>query len=158
MALVEPKPRGWSERYGAVFAGRDVVDHYHLRPPYPAETLDLLAGFADRGAALDLGCGTGELARRLAPSVEHVDAIDVSEAMIERGRRLPGGAAPNLRWHVNRVEDATLGGQYALAVAGDSIHWFDWQAVFPLLVAALGEGGVLAIVHRDWLRDVRLRK
>jgi SAM-dependent methyltransferase len=158
LALVKPKPRGWSERYGAVFAGRDVVDHYHLRPPYPAETLDVLAGFADRGAALDLGCGTGELARRLAPRIGRVEAIDVSEAMIDRGRRLPGGDAPNLRWHVDRVEDVTLGGPYALAVAGDSIHWFDWQAVFPLLADALGEEGVLAVVRRDWLRDERLRK
>ena len=158
MAFVEPKPRGWSERYGAVFAGRDVVDHYHLRPPYPEETIDVLAGLAAGGATLDLGCGTGELARRLAPRVARIDAIDVSRAMVERGRALPGGEAPNLRWYVDRVEDVPLDGPYALAVAGDSIHWFDWQAVFPRLAEALGEAGVLAVVRRDWLRDERLRE
>lgn len=155
---MEPKPRGWSERYAAVFAGRDVVDHYHLRPPYPAETIDVLAGLAAGGAAVDLGCGTGELARRLAPRVERVDAIDVSEAMIDRGRRLPGGDVPNLRWHVGRVEDVRLDGPYALAAAGDSIHWFDWHALFSRLADALGGAGVLAVVHRDWLREERLRK
>jgi SAM-dependent methyltransferase len=158
LALVEAKPRGWSGRYAAVFAGRDVVDHYHLRPPYPAETIDVLAGLAGGGATLDLGCGTGELSRRLAPRVERVEAIDVSEAMIERGRRLPGGDARNLRWHVGRVEDVSRIARYALAVAGDSIHWFDWQAVFAPLADALGENGVLAVVHRDWLRDERLRQ
>jgi SAM-dependent methyltransferase len=158
LALVEPKPRGWSERYAAVFAGRDVVDHYHLRPPYPAETIDVLARLAAGGAALDLGCGPGELARRLAPRVARIDAIDVSGAMVERGRALPGGDAPNLRWYVDRVEEVPLDGPYALAVAGDSIHWFDWQAVFPRLAEVLGEAGVLAVVHRDWLRDEALRK
>ncbi len=100
MPFVEPKPKGWSERYGAVFGGQDVVDHYHLRPPYPAETIDVLSSLARGGAVLDLGCGTGELARRLAPRVERVDAVDVSKAMVERGCGLAGGAAANLRWHV----------------------------------------------------------
>jgi SAM-dependent methyltransferase len=151
LAVVEPKPQGWSERYGAVFSEQDVVDHYPLRPPYPAETIDVLVELA-AGAVVDLGCGPGEIARRLAPRVGRIDAIDVSAAMVDLGRALPGGDAPNVRWHVGRVEEAGLDGPYALAVAGDSVHWFDWETVFPRLVELL-PGGVLALVHRAWLRN-----
>jgi SAM-dependent methyltransferase len=157
LASVEPKPQGWSERYGAVFAEQDVVDHYHLRPAYPEETIGVLAGLARGGMVLDLGCGPGELARRLAQRVERVDAVDVSAPMIERGRALPGGDAPNLRWLLGRVEQVVLAGPYALALAGDSIHWFDWDVALPRVAELLDPEGVLAIVRRDWLRDERLR-
>ena len=154
---MEPKPKGWSQRYGAVFADQGVVDHYHLRPPYPEETIDLLAGLAAGGALLDLGCGTGELARRLAPRVARVDAVDVSEAMVVRGRGLPGGDAPQLRWILGSVEESDLDGPYTLALAGDSMHWFDWESLFPRLAGVLAPNDTLALVHREWLRDARLR-
>lgn len=47
---------------------------------------------------LDLGAGKGALARPLAERVDRVDAVDVSAAMIEAGRRRPGGDRANLRW------------------------------------------------------------
>ncbi|HEX6763671.1 MAG TPA: class I SAM-dependent methyltransferase [Gaiellaceae bacterium] len=154
---MEPKPAGWSERYGAVFANPEVVDHYHLRPPYPAETIDVLAGLARGGAVLDVGCGIGELSRRLASRVERVDAVDASKAMVERGRGQPGGDASNLRWHIGRVEEVVLDGPYTLALAGDSIHWFDWEVALPRLAGVLADDGVLAVVRRDWLREEPLR-
>ena len=96
---VEPKPKGWGERYGAVFRDQSVVEHYGLRPPYPAETFEVLASLAVDGArlggtVLDAGCGPGDLARPLAARVSRVDAVDVSEPMIALGRSLPGGEAP----------------------------------------------------------------
>ena len=152
---MEPKPKGWSEPYGAVFRDRSVVDAYHLRPPYPGETFDVLARLAAGGAVLDVGCGPGDLARPLAQRVERVDAVDPSTAMLERGKTLPGGDAPNLRWLLGRLEDVQLDPSYALATAGDSIHWLDWEVALPRLA---GAAPVLAIVHRDWLRDERARE
>jgi SAM-dependent methyltransferase len=107
---------------------------------------------------LDVGCGLGDLARPLAPRVARVDAVDVSAAMVARGRTLPGGDAPNLCWIVGRIEQAELDPPYALVVAGDSIHWFDWEIALPLLEASLETPGVLAIVQRDWLRVEPLRE
>ncbi|HEY7850660.1 MAG TPA: class I SAM-dependent methyltransferase, partial [Ktedonobacterales bacterium] len=94
------------------------------------------------------GCGTGDVARRLAPRMLRVDALDLSAAMIALGRRLPGGDADNLRWQVAVLEDATLAGPYGLAVAGESLHWMDWQRALLRLRAALAPGAVLAIVER----------
>jgi SAM-dependent methyltransferase len=155
---MEPKPAGWAATYGAVFGDDDVVAVYHLRPPYPEETIAKLTELAAGGAVLDAGCGTGELARRLAPLVERVDAVDISAAMLAEGRVLPGADAANLRWVHGSIEDAWLEPPYALAVAGDSVHWFDWPSAMRCLREALGDEGVLAIVHRDWLRDEPARE
>jgi SAM-dependent methyltransferase len=155
---MEPKPKGWGEAYGAVFREPSVVEHYGLRPPYPAETFELLASLARGGAVLDAGCGPGDLARPLASRVARVDAVDVSEAMVRRGRSIRGGDAANLRWIVAPIEEAPLDPPYALAVAGDSIHWFDWGVALPLFAQVLAPDAPLAIVHRDWLRDDRARE
>jgi len=157
---VEPKPNGWGERYGAVFAEDSVVEHYGLRPPYPAETFDVLASLAaqaapERGVVLDAGCGPGDLARPLASRVARVDAVDVSAPMIARGRSLPGGDAANVRWIVARIEEAPLDPPYALVTAGDSIHWFEWETALPLLAGVLLRDAPLAIVHREWLLEER---
>lgn len=155
---MEAKPPGWHERYGAVFADGDVAAAYRLRPAYPDETLATLVRLAGGGRVLDAGCGTGELARRLAPHVEHVDAVDVSAAMLAEARTSPGGDAANVRWLGGRIEDVHLEPPYALVTAGDSVHWFDWRVAMPRFRTLLGSDGLLAIVQRDWLRDQRLRE
>jgi SAM-dependent methyltransferase len=155
---MQSKPPGWSVVYGAVFGEPDVVRAYHLRPPYPADTIAELLRLASGGAVIDAGCGTGELARRLAPHVTRVDAVDVSAAMLAAARSLPGSDTANLHWVSGAIEDVPLVPPYALAVAGDSVHWFDWTRAFARFAALLAADGVLAIVHREWLRDERTRE
>jgi SAM-dependent methyltransferase len=152
------KPAGWSAAYGAVFGEPDVVDAYRLRPPYPDETIAKLGELASAGAVLDAGCGTGELARRLAPLVERVDAVDISAPMLADAKNLSGGELPNLRWLHGAIEDVPLDPPYALVVAGGSVHWFDWEQAMPRIASVLVEEGLLAIVHRDWGRDRHLRE
>jgi SAM-dependent methyltransferase len=147
---MEPKPAGWQARYGAAFTEQDVVARYHLRPPYPQEVIDTLARLAQDARVLDAGCGTGELARRIAPHVSAVDAVDVSPAMLAVAR---AGAPPNVTWIEGRVEDVELSPQYTLAVAGDSVHWFDWETALPRFAALLAHGAPLAIVQRSWIPD-----
>src|SRR3954447_22300715 len=49
---------------------------------------------------LDVGCGAGALARRLAESVPHVDGVDLSPEMIEAALR---EAPPNVTFRVGDV-------------------------------------------------------
>jgi SAM-dependent methyltransferase len=157
---MEAKPAGWSSEYAAWFEYASVAAHYPLRPTYPPETIEVLVGLLDpeSPAVLDAGCGPGDLARPLAEHVARVDAVDRSLAMLDVGRRLAGGTAPNLRWVQGTVESAGLAGPYGLIVCGDSIHWFDWSTVLPLFVGTLTSQGYLAIVQREWLNDPELRK
>jgi SAM-dependent methyltransferase len=114
----------------------------------PDVLLALLGG--PGGAVLDVGCGTGELARALVAEADRVDAVDVSSAMIDEGRRLEHGDDPRLRWLCARVEDAALEPPYALVTAGDSLHWTDWYVTLPKLHEALAPEGTLAILNRGW--------
>jgi ubiquinone/menaquinone biosynthesis C-methylase UbiE len=143
--VTDPAERG---RLAAVFTNPGVADAYRHRPPYPAEVFDILERLiTDRPRrVLDIGAGEGALARPLASRVDHVDALDVSAAMIEAGRGRPGGRQPNLRWIVGAAETARLGGPYALVTAGASLHWMSWPQTLARLVPVLTGRGVLAIV------------
>jgi ubiquinone/menaquinone biosynthesis C-methylase UbiE len=48
---------------------------------------------------LELGCGIGEIARRLAARMDRVDAVEPSLAMLELARTLPGGERRNIQWY-----------------------------------------------------------
>jgi SAM-dependent methyltransferase len=55
--------------------------------------VDFLADLAGKGAALELGIGTGRIALPLAERGASVHGIDLSEAMVSRLRAKPGGDA-----------------------------------------------------------------
>jgi SAM-dependent methyltransferase len=156
----EPKPSHLSGAYGAWFKDPLLVEAYPARPAYPSAVFQLLAELVvdTPSRLLDIGCGTGDLARRLAPLVERVDALDFSEAMLESGRRLPAGSASNLRWMLGSVEHAELEGPYALVTAGESLHWMDWDVVLPRLASVVTANGMLAIVERAWDGPPALRE
>jgi len=148
-----PKPAHLTAANAARFQDRSVVDLYHLRLPYPPEVFDILLDLItdEPRTVLDAGTGTGELARRLAERVDRVDAVDVSAAMIARGKTLHGGSQPRLRWIEGAIEDAPLSPPYALITAGDSMHWMDWEVVFPRFAEMCSPQGFVALVHRTEL-------
>ena len=100
---------------------------------------------------LDVGCGTGDVARPLAQLVDRVDGVDFSSAMLAKGRVLPGGDNPKLNWIYGRVEDAALNPPYNLITAGESLHWMDWSVVMPRFRQMLTPAGYSVIVGRSEL-------
>lgn len=145
------KPKHLAPEYGAQFKDRSIVEAYRHRPPYPTEVFDILAGLISNEPrrVLDVGCGTGYLARNFVEYVEQLDAVDFSQHMIETGKRLPNGDNPRLRWLYGAVEDVELDPPYALVTAGESLHWMDWSIVLPRFKEVLVPGGYLAIVSHD---------
>ena len=145
-----PKPAHLGATYAAQFQDPAIVAAYHCRPPYPAAVFPALLDMLppDTRTVLDAGCGTGDLARRMAPLVERLDAVDVSAAMIAVGSTMPGGDAPSLRWLVGRIEDLTLDPPYGLILAGESLHWMEWDMALPRFRELLVPGGLVAIVER----------
>lgn len=107
------KPAYWGAEYATWFRDAGVVAAYRYRPPYPDEVFDVLMGLVvdSPKVVLDIGAGTGGIARRLAGMVERVDAVDFSPGMIEEGQGLPGGGHPNLCWIMGKVEEATMAPQ-----------------------------------------------
>lgn len=135
---------------GAVFSDDEVARLYRHRAPYPGAVLETLRGLlvAPR-TILDIGAGTGALARYMASFAERVDAVDPSEAMIREGQRLPGGADERLNWMATRLEDAPLSPPYGLITAGASLHWLDLDVALPRLRDALSPGAVMAVADTN---------
>lgn len=145
-----PKPKHLGDEYASQFSDPSVVAAYPHRLPYPPATFALITDLIATGPrlVLDIGCGTGDVARNLAPLVDRVDAADISAPMIELGRTLPGGDHPGLRWILGRAEEVAPDPPYALVTAGESLHWMQWDVLMPRLRALLVPGGVLALVDR----------
>ncbi len=143
-----PKPSHLGPVYAAQFTDPSVVAAYHHRPPYPDElfnVLDHLIVDTPR-VVLDLGTGTGEIARHIIDHVDCIDAVDPSAGMLATARQLPGGDHPNITWIPAHAEDAPLRGPYALVTAGASLHWMDWRVVLPRIQDVLSPDGVLAVI------------
>jgi trans-aconitate methyltransferase len=93
---------------------------------------------------LDVGCGAGTLARKLAASVPHVDGLDRSAEMIEAARR---DAPPNV---VLSVGDALTfdppPGSYDAVLSSAVLHHLPLAEALPRMAGWLRPGGVLAAV------------
>jgi trans-aconitate 2-methyltransferase len=92
---------------------------------------------------IDLGCGTGELTRRLAdrlPSSE-VLGIDASTEMLSRARKLEGNGLRFEQAPIQNVE-----GEWDLVFSHAAIHWIeDHPALIPRLLSLVLPGGQLAV-------------
>jgi len=153
------KPRYITPERAGAFNFESVARAYPHRPPYPQALIDALGELlpADGGSVLELGCGTGEVSRRLAPRAAHVDAVDPSAAMMEVGRGEEGGDAAHLHWTRSPAEEFETERHYDLVVTALSLHWMDWDVILPRIAAFVKPGGAYAIVLSRTIRSVPWR-
>ncbi|WP_429886367.1 class I SAM-dependent methyltransferase [Geoalkalibacter halelectricus] len=99
-----------------------------FRPTYPAELFAWLARIAPgRDAALDMGCGNGQVAVLLATHFRKVFAVDPSREQIRNAI-----AADNVEYRVAPAEATGLAdGSVDLVAAGQALHWFDFERFYP---------------------------
>ena len=98
---------------------------------------------------VDLGTGTGALARLFAEAGARAIGLDVSPAMIA-GARAMGG---DVRFEVAPAEDTGLPDACADVVcAGQAWHWFDRPRAAAEARRLLRANGTLVIAHLDWIR------
>ena len=98
------------------------------------------------GAAVDVGCGDGMLARKLAGRCASVTGIDADERMIEVAREL-GRGVPGLSF----VREDFLGhpfgaASFDFACANTALHHMDFAAALAKMARLLRPGGRLAVV------------
>lgn len=118
----------------------DHNDHYHR----------LLLRQVPRGCrtALEVGCGTGRFARRLARRGIQVDAIDRSAEVVRAARAAPAppAGAGRVRYLLADVTRVALpAGRYDYISCLASIHHMPFATVTTLR-EALAPGGVLVIL------------
>jgi ubiquinone/menaquinone biosynthesis C-methylase UbiE len=95
--------------------------------------------------ALEFGCGTGTTAIHHAPYVKHIDAIDISENMIEIGREKVNAAnIKNIKFTRGTLTEFNADTSSLDAVLGlNVIHLLpNWQATVSEVARILKPGGV----------------
>lgn len=105
----------------------------------------LLRALPDRlDEVLEIGCGAGSFAARLAARAHHVDAIDRAAHMVDLAReRVP----ENVDVRVDDVATMDLPGAHYDAVTSISVlHHLDLTRVLPRLAQTLRPGGLLVAV------------
>jgi SAM-dependent methyltransferase len=118
-----------------------------FRPRWPAEVFErILARVpAPRACALDLGAGTGMVARELAAHFDDVVAVEPDERMLAELEALP-----NLRSVHARAEEASFEPASAdLVTAGNAFHWMEGELVCSRARQWLRPGGTLAVFRYD---------
>lgn len=110
----------------------------------------LLAIFEERrildGLVVDLGCGTGHLAREFVQAGYTVDGIDISSSMVAIAKR----RVPGARFHVAPLHRARLPECAAVTSIGECVsyrlpnrpHLNGVRAIFKRVYDALAPGGV----------------
>jgi trans-aconitate 2-methyltransferase len=121
----------------------DTYHKFQSERAAPFEDLMALIKVRESLRVVDLGCGTGELTRKLADRLpgSDVTGIDNSPQMLERAAE---HARPGLCFELGNIE--TVGGEWDLVFSHAAIHWVDdHRTLIPRLLSMLRPGGQLAV-------------
>jgi SAM-dependent methyltransferase len=135
--------------------GKTAQDYSQHRAGFPEAFFERLAAFGLGEAGqrvLDLGTGTGTLARGLARRGCQVTGLDPSTQMLNQARRLDEAAQVTIHYLEGRAEETGLPpASFDLITAGQCWHWFDRPRAAQEVRRLLAPGGKLVIAHFDWL-------
>jgi SAM-dependent methyltransferase len=133
--------------------GRTATDYAAYRAGFPDEFFSRL-GAMNIGLGgqriVDLGTGTGALARGFARRGCVVTGVDPAGAMLDEARRLDAEAGVRVTYRVVRAEATGLdSARWDVVCAGQSWHWFDRPRAGDEARRLLVAGGALVICHMD---------
>ncbi|MCB0062524.1 MAG: class I SAM-dependent methyltransferase, partial [Caldilineaceae bacterium] len=135
--------------------GLTASDYGKHRAGFPPSLFERLApyGIGEPGQqVVDLGTGTGTLARGFASRGCDVIGIDPAAAMLAEARRLADAVALTIDFRLGKAEATGLPAQSADVVsAGQCWHWFDRPAAAAEVARILRPSGKVVIAHFDWL-------
>jgi SAM-dependent methyltransferase len=150
---VDDRDGYFGERVAAVY---DEESAEMFDPAVVEPAVEVLAGLAGGGRALELGIGTGRIAVPLARRGVPVHGIDMSQAMVARLRAKPGGEAIGVT--IGDFATSTVDGTFSVAyLVFNTIMNLTTQeaqvACFRNAAAHLEPGGCFVIeVHIPQLR------
>lgn len=135
--------------------GKTSTDYATHRPGPPddfyARLLALGVGMADQ-RILDLGTGTGVLARHFAAQASLVSAVDISSEQIDMARLLAKEQGVTVDFQPSSAEHLPFdAGTFDVATANQCWLYFDRDAVLDELERVLKPGGWISTSHFSWL-------
>ena len=142
-------PRGW--RWDATLFRGSAPYYERGRLPYQPAVAEAIAGglaLDGRGRLLDVGCGPGTVALRLAHLFEAVIGLDPDAEMLAKGRdRAAERGIGNAAWLQALAEHLPLrAGSIRVATFAQSFHWMERDRVASAIFALLEPGGAFVQV------------
>ena len=135
--------------------GKAAEDYSAFRAGFPESIFDRLGDFnvGEPGhTVVDLGTGTGTLARGFAVRGCEVIGVDPDPRMIHAAKQLDRQSDVSIRYVEAKAESTGLESGIAdLVSAGQCWHWFDQPRVIAEVSRLLKPGGTLVIANFDWL-------
>ena len=135
--------------------GAAADDYRRFRAGFPDSFFDRLARLGIGGAGItvvDVGTGTGALAREFAKRGATVIGIDPDDRMLNQARQIDEDAGLSTEYKVGRAEQIPLSDACAdLVCAGQCWHWFDGPAAAREFARTAKPGGRVLVAHFDWL-------
>ena len=139
----------------AIDFGKTASDYARHRAGFPDAFFERLFsdGTVQPGrTVLDLGTGTGAVARGLALRGCDVTGLDHSAALLAKALELDRAAGVEVKQVRARVENADFApASFDLVTAAQCWHWFERARTAALVRKWLRPGGRLLIAHFDWL-------
>jgi SAM-dependent methyltransferase len=148
------------------FGGETAGFYQRYRRGYPGEVFGALVracGLTGDDIALDLGCGTGQLAVPIAARVRAVIGMDPEPDMLVHARKSAAERdTRNVTWLLGADTDvpaiaSLLGdGRLGIVTVGQALHWMGYRELIPALVPLLRPGGGIAVVTNGtpmWQQD-----
>jgi SAM-dependent methyltransferase len=135
--------------------GRTAQDYTKYRTGFPPELFARLAAMRvglPGHRIVDLGTGTGTLARGFAAAGCTVTGVDIAPELLEEARRQDGAAGLEVTYRVAPAEDTGLAGAaWDVVCAGQCWHWFDRRRVITEARRLLGADGTVVVCNRDYV-------
>lgn len=138
--------------------GQAAEDYARHRPGFPDIFFDRVRddyGIGLRGQRLlDLGCGTGALARGFAQRGCRVTGLDLSPEMLLQAARLAADNGLRLDLVRAQAESTGLAGDsFDIVTAGQCWHWFDGHRAALEAQRLLRPGGLVLLAYFTYLSD-----
>lgn len=127
--------KNWFDHGGQAYAA--------FRPDYPPQLAAYLTSLTpDARLAVDVGCGTGQLTRLLAPYFDKVIGLDPSTDQIANAAQ-----AERVSYRCASAEHLPLHDKSAnLITAAQAAHWFDLPKFFNEVRRVASHNSVLALI------------
>ncbi|XP_075067289.1 putative methyltransferase DDB_G0268948 [Mixophyes fleayi] len=133
-----------------LFEGKEHASYYQkYRFSPPQDIQDMIISYLGEKLpkphvlAVDVGCGTGQSTRILAPHFERVLGTDISEAQIEEAKKAAGFS--NITFSASPAEEVPLGdASVDLITACAAVHWFNIEKFLKEVDRILKPHGCLA--------------